>query len=285
MWISKIRPSAVIYAEIKVLQLGSDESVKEYSRRMQSVVVNLERYGYTVSHMDELTNFEQGLKADIQRHLRSSVRQVSTFKEAIAVAEAFEETDRQFHERTSPKSPAPLLPAFNSINLVRNKSFQSDLQRMTPKRDLPSHKNFAPRHAHSTFSQPTPPSHGGTFQCNTCNWFGHMARECPSPYVNLQPGNQSFTCYECQGFGHYGRNCPSRRKRLNPAPSLPINSPTMRHAQSAAVSSTRNFFPAPNLQRKLTRSLIISNLRTPLSRPNLAIPSIPITCPLQSMGT
>ena len=144
------------------------------------------------------------LKADIQRHLCSSVCQVSTFKEAVAVVEAFEEANRRFHERTSPKSPAPLLPAFNSINLFRNKSFQSDLQRMTPKCDLPSQKNFAPRHAHSIFSQPTPPSHGGTFQCNTCNGFGHMARECLSPYVNLQPGNQSFTCYECQGFGHYG---------------------------------------------------------------------------------
>ena len=260
----KYDPVRYYMQQLRSLQQGSDESVKEYSRRMQSVVVDLERYGYTVSHMDELTTFEQGLKADIQRHLRSSVRQVSTFKEAVAAAEAFEEAARQFHERTSPKSPAPLLPAFNSINLVRNKSFQSDLQRMTPKRDLPSQKNFAPRHAHSTFSQPTPLSHGGTFQCNTCNGFGHMARECPSPYVNLQPGNQSFTCYECQGFGHYGRNCPSRRKRLNPAPSLPINSPTMRHAQSAAVSSTRNFFPAPNLQRKLSRSLIISNLQSPV---------------------
>ena len=260
----KYDPVRYYMQQLRSLQQGSDESVKEYSRRMQSVVVDLERYGYTVSHMDELTTFEQGLKADIQRHLRSSVRQVSTFKEVVAAAEAFEEAARQFHERTSPKSPAPLLPAFNSINLVRNKSFQSDLQRMTPKRDLPSQKNFAPRHAHSTFSQPTPLSHGSTFQCNTCNGFGHMARECPSPYVNLQPGNQSFTCYECQGFGHYGRNCPSRRKRLNPAPSLPINSPTMRHAQSAAVSSTRNFFPAPNLQRKLSRSLIISNLQSPV---------------------
>ena len=90
--------------------------------------------------------------------------------------------------------------------------------------------------------------------------------------MNLQPDNQSFTCCECQGFGHYGRSCPSRRKQLNPAPSLPINSPTMRHAQSAAVSSTRNLFPAPNLQRMLTRSLIIYNLLTPLFRPNLAIP-------------
>ena len=53
---------------------------------------------------------------------------------------------------------------------------------MTPKRDLPSQKNFATRHAHSTFSQPTPPSHASTFQCNTCNGFGHMAREYPSPY-------------------------------------------------------------------------------------------------------
>ena len=122
------------------------------------------------------------------------------------------------------------------------KEYSRRMQRMTPKRDLPSQKNFAPRHAHRTFSQPTPPSHAGTFQCNTCNGFGHMARECPSPYVNLEHGNQSFTCYECQGFGHYGRNCPSRRKRLNPAPSLPINSPTVRHAQSAAVSSTRHFF-------------------------------------------
>ena len=69
-----------------------------------------------------------------------------------------------------------------------------------------------------------------------------MARECPSPYVNLQTGNQSFTCYECQGFDHYGRNCPSPRKRLNPAPPYSINSPTMRYGQSAAVSSTRNFF-------------------------------------------
>ena len=119
---------------------------------MQSVVVHLERYGNTVSHMDELTTFEHGLKADIQRHLRSSVRQVFTFKEAVEAAEAFEEADRQFHERTSPNSPAPLLPFFDSINLVRNKIFQSDLQRITPKRDLPSQKNFAPRHAHSTFS-------------------------------------------------------------------------------------------------------------------------------------
>ena len=54
--------------QLRSLQQGSDESVKEYTRRMQSVVVNLERYGYTVSHMDELTTFEQGLKGDIQRH-------------------------------------------------------------------------------------------------------------------------------------------------------------------------------------------------------------------------
>ena len=42
--------------QLRSLQQGSDESVKEYSRRMQSVV-NLERYGYTVSHMDELATF------------------------------------------------------------------------------------------------------------------------------------------------------------------------------------------------------------------------------------
>ena len=99
--------------QLRSLQQGSDESVKEYTRRMQSVVVNLERYGYTVSHVDELTTFEQGLKAGIQRHC--SVHQVSTFKEAVAAAEAFEEADRQFHERTSPKSPAhcylPLIPS------------------------------------------------------------------------------------------------------------------------------------------------------------------------------
>ena len=155
---------------------------------------------------------------------------------------------------------------------------------MTPKRHLPSQKNFAPRHAHSTFSQPTPPSHGGTFQCNTCNGFGHMARECSSPCVNLQPGNQSFTCYECQGFGHYGRNCPSRRKRLNPAPSLPINSPTMRHAQSAAVSSTRNFFSRTQPTTQFNQ--ISDNFQPPSPPllPNLVILSIPITCPLQSMG-
>ena len=122
--------------QLRSLQQGNEDSVKESSRHMQSVVVNLERYGYTVSHMDELTTFEQGLKADIQRHLRSYVRQVFSFKEAVAAAEAFEEADRQFHERTSPKSPAPMLPAFNSINLVTNKSFQSHLQRMTPKHDL-----------------------------------------------------------------------------------------------------------------------------------------------------
>ena len=140
--------------QLRSLQQGNDESVKEYSRRMHSVVVNLERYGYTVSHMDELTTLEQGLKADIQRHLRSSVHQVSTFKEAVAAAEAFVEADRQFHERTSPKSPARLLPAFNSINLVRNKCFQSDLKRMTPKRDLPAQKSFAPRNAHTYTSIP-----------------------------------------------------------------------------------------------------------------------------------
>ena len=47
--------------QLRSLQQGSDESVKEYSCRMQSAVVNLERYGYTVSHMDELTTFERGL--------------------------------------------------------------------------------------------------------------------------------------------------------------------------------------------------------------------------------
>ena len=41
---------------------------------MQSIVVEL----------DELTTFEQDPKADIHRHLRSSVSQVFAFKEAIA---------------------------------------------------------------------------------------------------------------------------------------------------------------------------------------------------------
>ena len=97
------------------LQQGSDESKKEYSRRMQSVVVNLERYGYTVSHMDELTTFEQGLKADIQRHLRSSVRQVSTFKEAVAAAEALKKQIgnfmRELHPRVLPHCNLPLIPS------------------------------------------------------------------------------------------------------------------------------------------------------------------------------
>ena len=129
----KYDPVRYCMQQLRSLQHGSDESVKEYSRRMQSVVVNLERYGYTVSHMDELTTFEQGLKAGIQRHLRSSVRQVSTFKEAVAAAEAFEEADWQFHERTSPKSPAPLLPAFNSINLCQEQKFSVRFAEDDPK--------------------------------------------------------------------------------------------------------------------------------------------------------
>ena len=58
----KYDPVRYYMQQLSSLQQGSDESVKEYSRRMQSVVVNLERYGYTVSHMDELTTFEQDLK-------------------------------------------------------------------------------------------------------------------------------------------------------------------------------------------------------------------------------
>ncbi len=47
--------------QLRSLQQEDGESVKEYSRRMQCVVVHLECYGYTVSQMDKLTTFEQGL--------------------------------------------------------------------------------------------------------------------------------------------------------------------------------------------------------------------------------
>ena len=58
----KYDPVRYYMQQLRSLQQGSDESVKEYSRRTQSVVVNRELYGYTVSHMDEFTTFEQYLK-------------------------------------------------------------------------------------------------------------------------------------------------------------------------------------------------------------------------------
>ena len=93
---------------------------------MQSVVVKLERYGYTVSHMDELTTFEQGLKADIQCHLHSSVHQVSTFKEAVAAAEAFEEADlmSEHHPRVLPHCYLPLIPSSLSATNVFSQIFR-----------------------------------------------------------------------------------------------------------------------------------------------------------------
>jgi transposase InsO family protein len=238
----KYDPVRYYMQQLRSLQQEDGESVKEYSRRMQSVVVNLERYGYTVSPMDELTTFEQGLKAEIQRHLRSSVRQVSSVKEAVAAAEAFEDAEKLFQDKTAAsKNLNPPPPSPNFVNMVRNKSFQSDLQRMSPKRDLPSQRNFPPRQPASVFVRPAAPPQGTIFRCNSCNGFGHFARECPSPRLSPQPRNQNLTCYECQGFGHYGRNCPTRQKRLYPSPASLRNGPfTTRPGQSG--NAPQNYF-------------------------------------------
>ena len=131
-----------------------------------------------------------------------------------------------FHDKTAAsKNPYPRLPGPNSVNIVRNKSIQSDFQRMSSKRDLPSQQNFSPRQAANSFGPPAAPPQGSTFRCNSCNGLGHFTHKCPSLHMNPQPHNPNLTCYECQGFGHCGQNCPTPQKRLYPSTALFCNRP------------------------------------------------------------
>ena len=183
--------------------------MKQYSRRMQSVVVHLERNGWSVSRVDELTTFEQNLKPEIQRHLRSSVKQASSLKEAVAAAEAFEEAEKLFHTQTHNLATTLPVPSTSSVHILRNTSLQADMQRMTTQLDLPSQQRW--QRPYSTRPTPSPFTRAPTLSRvmrNACNGYGHLARECPSKPRRPPPPNTTLTCYECHGFGHYGRDCP-----------------------------------------------------------------------------
>lgn len=197
-------------AQLRSLKQGENESVREYVKRRQTIVVCLERHGCPISTIDELTTFEQGLKPEIQRHLRSSVKTASSFKEAVAAAEAFEEAENLYELKRN-SSAQTRIPQ-DSINIVSNRSTQADHDRMSLRQDLPSQRYTPrPRQPQCSGNTNVPQCSGNTnvfgmgprntILCHECGGAGHIARECPSR-------NRNITCYSCQRYGHFARDCP-----------------------------------------------------------------------------
>jgi hypothetical protein len=159
-------------------KLKQASTVEDYTIKFRQLMLDI---GNTMSDLDKIQHYKQGLKLTIRRELE--IRNPETLADCIMMAERIDAIDSSYLSPASASQPATRVPDPMDIDVLDSSK---------------------PRFR----SQERNTNGGGQIKQRFQRQWTTQASQ------NTRRGGSEIRCFECNGQGHLGRECPTRAKRL-----------------------------------------------------------------------